>query len=711
MYVTDNCRVLNPSWANAFAFLREVRKPSTVQGYYQPLTMISLMLDTALGGRPDRLRPYHRTSLALHALNTVLVIVLLYVLLGSVPRGSLSPTPSLRGEVSRESGRAGGSSRIWAAVMVGVLFGLHPMTVETIAWLGERKTVLATFFAIVCMLLYVAYTRRKNRWFYIACLAAFVLALMTKPTVTPLPVLLLLLDYWPLQRLTARTVIEKLPLFLVAGVSAAVTVVSQQHGAIVEHHDFSSPQKALLVCHNIVFYLLKMIWPSPLSVVYPFPEPLTASQPAVLAGVIGTVILAALVALSLRCSRAILVGWLFFLAALAPTLMNVGYSMGVAADKYAYLPSLGLLLCLAWAMGRLWRGSPDAPSASQGEALAPAAAALEREMQAPVSYSARRAVLVMVVTAVAAVEARGTSNYYRTAWKDTPSLCHHILAVAPGTAWAHEQLGYYLLQQNRVEDAIRHCRQAVRLQAGSATARVNLGLALARQGAAEEALAQFEAAVKAAPDSAAAHNALGSALAARGDLGRAIVHFRDALRSSQAFPQAHYNLALALAAQGAFDDAIIQFNDAIRLKPAYPEAHFKLADLLAERGSVDEAIKHYAEALQLRPDDPGALTNLGIELAQTGRIGEAIGHFRRAVAVNPHDPDMHNNLARALTLMGRNDEATHEYREALRIDPGNRTAQRALSATTSPAATPSGPQSHTQRRAPLTDKRPGGWDR
>jgi hypothetical protein len=172
-YLIENQRVQNPSWTGAWRFLNEVLEPATVRGYYQPLAMISLMLDCTLGGSPDNLRPFHRTSLILHAANTVLVIVLLYMLFGQP----------------------------WAAAMVGLLFGVHPMTVEPIAWIGDRKTLLAALFALGCLNCYVQFTRTKRWALYALSLALYVLALMSKPTTTLLPVGLLVMDFWPLRRL------------------------------------------------------------------------------------------------------------------------------------------------------------------------------------------------------------------------------------------------------------------------------------------------------------------------------------------------------------------------------------------------------------------------------------------------------------------------------------------------------------------------------
>lgn len=185
-YLTENPLVQNPGWSSAKRFLTEILTPSTVGGYYQPLTMISLMTDYAIGGRVDNLMPFHRTSLILHVINTGLIIVFLYMLFG----------------------------QSWAAALAGLIFGVHPMTVETIPWIGERKTLLAAFFTLWCLILYVRYARSGSRGFFIASVIAYVLAMMSKPISLPVPALLLLLDFWPLGRLKWKTVWEKLPYFI-----------------------------------------------------------------------------------------------------------------------------------------------------------------------------------------------------------------------------------------------------------------------------------------------------------------------------------------------------------------------------------------------------------------------------------------------------------------------------------------------------------------
>ena len=333
-YLTKNPLVANPGWSSAGRFLAEVRSPSTVDGYYQPLAMISLMLDYGMGGRPQNLAAFHRTSLGLHAANAVLVMLLVYLLFSS---GGGHPCPP---------GVQGCTPPIWAAVAVGVLFGVHPLSVETIAWIGERKTLLATLFTLLCILSYVRYASTRSRWLYAACLASYLLAVMSKPTSVPVPAVLLLLDYWPLNRVCWRTVIEKVPLFVVAAVSAVITVLSQQHLYRPPIVPLSAGQQVLLAMHNVAFYPAKMIWPSRLSSFYAFPQPIGLTNPKLLVAVVVCTLIVVMVAISLRWSRAWLTGGLCYFVLLAPTLLNKSYSQSVAWNKYVYLPAVGLLLVL-----------------------------------------------------------------------------------------------------------------------------------------------------------------------------------------------------------------------------------------------------------------------------------------------------------------------------------------------------------------------------
>ena len=628
-YFVENPLVRNPSWSSAGRFLGEILKPSTVGGYYQPLSMISLMLDYAMGGREAYLLPFHRTSLCLHVANTLLVMVLVYLLFGHP----------------------------WAAAMVGLLFGVHPMTVEPICWVGERKTLLAAFFVLWSLVFYVRYARGAGRKYYGAALVGCVLALMSKPTSIPLPALLLLLDVWPLRRLNKRAIAEKVPFFAIAGVSAAIAFASQSLTAAVITPDQGRWLRIpLIVCHDIVFYLYKILWPVNLSSHYPFPKPLAVSDPMVLAGVIGSGLLAAVLVVSLRWTRGLLVGWLFFFAAILPTMQVVRFSDVIASDKFAYLPSVGLLMVLAWGLARIWSSALGGSRAKM----------------------ARLAVAALVAV-VAASESVATRRYV-VCWRDTVSLCEHMLSLAPGVAMLHFGLGNAHRQEGRLEQAAEAYGEALRIKPEYAEAHNNLGITLAGEGKRGRAAEEFATAVAIKPDYAEAHTNLGVALMWQGKLDEAASHCSEALRLEPQNIDAHINMGAVLARVGKLDQAVEHYVTVLRIVPGNYKAHSNLGILLARLGRLDEAIKHYAEALQAKPDSAGTHLNMGVALERQGRIDEGVAHLVEAVRLQPGLVVGHLHLARALAELGKVDQAVREYKEALRLDPNNAKARAGLEA-------------------------------
>ncbi len=579
-YLTENSLVQNPSWKSAQRFLTEVLEPSTVEGYYQPLTMISLMADYALGGRADNLRPFHSTSLVLHVVNTALVIVLLYMLFGQA----------------------------WVAAGVGLLFGLHPMTVEPIPWVGERKTLLTAFFALWCLILYVRYARKSDWRLYVGCMVTYVLALMSKPTSLPLPAVMLLMDYWPLRRLKWRAVLEKIPFFVVGGILAIITYVSQDlAGGVTLPGDYGPGRVPLILCHNIIFYLHKIVWPINLSSHYAYPAPLGLSDPMVLAGVIGTCILIPLLVISARWTPAVLTGWLFFFVAIFPAMGIVKFTTVIAADKFAYLPSVGLLMILVWFLGRFCMAGKGA---------------------------LRRAAVVLLVLTLAGVEAVATRRHL-VRWRDTVSLYEYMLTLTPDAVSLHNNLGTALQLQGKLDEAISHYRQVLRLS----------------------------------PNYAKTHDNLGIALYTQGKLDEAISHYRQALQIESNCAETHCNLGIALKSQGKLDEAIDHYHQALHIKPNYAKAHNNLGNVLSKQGKLDEAISHYHQALHIKPNYANAHNNLGNALSTQGKLDEAISHYHQALHIKPDFAMAHYNLGRALAMKGRHNGAIKRFREAVRLEP------------------------------------------
>ncbi len=548
-YLHGNELVRNPSWTSARRFLSEVFSPSTVRGYYQPLTMISLMLDCAISGGPENLRAFHLTSLMLHVINTALVIVLLYTLFG----------------------------RVWPAAMAGLLFGVHPLTVETVVCIAERKTVLASFFALWCMIIYVRYSRKNNWKAYIGCVCMYVLALMSKPTTVPLPVLLLLFDFWPLRRRFRQALLEKVPFFVIGGIFAIITVISQGRTAEVAMPGEYSPLRIpLILCHNIIFYLYKIIWPAKLSAYYSYPSPLSVSNSMVLAGVIGTCILIPALLASLRWTRALLAGWLFFFVAILPTMGIISFTYSIAADRYAYLPSVGFLVVLAWLMGALWGRL--------------AGVSLHR-------------IAVMVVVAAAAFSESVVTWRYLSHWQNTESHIQHMLTLAPNSTVLHNFLG----------------------------------IVLHRQGKTEQAIAEFSKTLQLDGDNRRAHNNLGILLASRGDLDGAIAHFLKVTELDPNNDRAHHNLGQAFYSEGQISDAIKHYRESLRLMPSSPATLTGLSWILAT--SREEEFRNGTEAVGLAKRaceltdyrNAETLRALAAAYAEAGQFTAAVETAQRAV--------------------------------------------------------------------------------
>ena len=582
-YVTFNHLVRNPSWAGVGQFFAEVRRPSTVAGYYQPLTMVALMADWALGARVEDLYVFHRTSLVLHAANAVLIALILW---------RLFDQPLI-------------------AAGLGLLFGVHPLGVEPVAWITERKTLLAAFFSLASVWCYLAYVQRPAAWRYVSAALLFALALLSKPTSTPLPVVLLLLDFWPLGRLSRRTLVEKGPLFVLAGVSAVVTFVSQAETASVTLQNEYGPWRIpLTICHNIVFYLHTLVWPVDLTSFNAVPQPLGLAHPAVLAGVIGTAVLAAALVLSLRWTRALATGWLVWFVSIVPTLGVIGFTHLIAADKYTYLPALGFLLIGAWVARAAWNARRTRRMAAVALGLACVACA----------YGTRRQL-----------------EY----WRSTESLYRHMLRITPDAAMLHDDFGNELTRLGRVDEACDHFRRAIELDPTLAKPHNNLGVALLAQGRNEAALPHFENAIRLDPNGAAGYNSLGTALARLGRYGEAEPHFERALALAPHMPDMHVNLGNLRAWRGDWAGAARHFEQAVRLRAELPAAHHGLGLALVQLGEPQRALEHLRAAVRLKPDELDYYRSLGRVLVAQEQWAEAVSVYEAAVRIAPDDAKLH----------------------------------------------------------------------
>jgi protein O-mannosyl-transferase len=624
--VRDNPLVMHPGWASTWRFFTEVLDPSTVRTYYLPLSMTSLMLDAAVGGRPSDLTVFHRTNLVLHVLNATLV-----VLLGHAIFGSLIP-----------------------AAMVALLFGLHPLVIEPIASVGERKTLLATCFALASILVYVRYAKGGVRGLLTVAIAFFGLALLSKPSVTTLPLLLLLLDIWPLGRLSRRAVVEKWPFLALSIVSGAITAVSVARAALPNTWPEASPARAfLLVNYVLAFDLRTMLWPAALSPIYAPPRPVTLSNPAILASliVVGAVVL--VFARAWRRSRAPLVGAAFFVVALAPTFGILAWSSIATYDRFLYFPAFGILLPLAAGMDRAWRTWPA---------------------------GARVALAAFVCVALAA-EAR-TAQATLAHWKDSITIWRHIVAHAPGRAESHYGLGGVHQERFDFDEALREYRISLQADPSFGDARLSLGILLANLGQSDEALRHLEMVRASNPRSGTPAFHLGVALRQAGRMKEAEDRLRLALVLDPDNVDATTQLGVVRVLQGHADDGLEWIARALALAPDDAQAHLSMAVMrLQTRGIDREVLGHLRAAMRARPSWSPPANQLAWLLATTRDpnlrdAAEALALARMAVSLSGgRDPNVLDTQAAALAAAGRFEEAARDARAALELAPAESLAR------------------------------------
>jgi tetratricopeptide (TPR) repeat protein len=551
VFVTKNVYVQRGLSREFFAWV----STAEVAGNWHPLTMLSHGIDwTLFGPAPGG---HHATSLTLHALNTALLFVLFERMTGCV----------------------------WRSALVAALFGLHPLHVESVAWVSERKDVLSTCLWFLTTLAWVSYTRRPGGVRYLLVLVAFALGLMAKPMLVTLPFTLLLLDYWPLGRLSdaravRRAVLEKLPLVGLAAAAAAITIAAQSRaGALrgLASHSFAVRVENAIVSY--ASYLWMTVWPACLGILYPHPG--DALSLALVAGsaVLLLAVTAAVVALR-RSNPYLLVGWLWYVGTLVPVIGLVQAGEQAMADRFTYVPLVGIFLAVAWAL-------PSAPLAS------------------PVL---RVAIPVVFVALVIRTRAQLET------WRDSVTLYEHALALNERNPSVHANLGAVLLDRGDAAGARPHLQACIDQTDACPEGRQNLAIILLAEGRPAEAITLLEQALALRPDLADAHYNLGNAYVRLGRDADALEPFRTALRWNPDAFMAAFNLGNALQRLGALPEAVQAYEQALRIKPDLAGAHHNLATVYLRTNDFANATRHYQEALRLDPSLDQA--RQGLETAQ-----------------------------------------------------------------------------------------------
>jgi tetratricopeptide (TPR) repeat protein len=610
---------------------------------WHPLTWLSHMADVSLFG----MNPiaHHAMGLLWHVVNTLLLYLVFRRLTGSAGRSA------------------------WVAA----LFAVHPAHVESVAWAAERKDLLSTAFGLAAIWTYGLWVRERGVVRYLVVLILFAAGLMSKPMLVSLPIVLLLLDFWPLGRWSvgkrerAGLILEKTPLLLMAAASSVVTFLVQRAGGAVR--SFESFPLSVRIGNALVAYAgyLKMfVWPTRLVVFYPHPGALPAWK--VLGALLLLTGLSAGALVLRRQAPYLLVGWLWFLVMLFPVIGVVQVGFQAMADRYTYLPFVGLFVAVAWGVPAIvsrWRYG--------GPALQVAAVA---------------------VVAAAALGAAAQARY----WKDSETLFLHAIAVTKNNSIAHNNLGNYYNETGRPAEALPHLLEAVRIDPEKPQDRNNLGVSLYLLGRFEEAYQEFSKALRLQPDYSLTLNNLARTRFVQGEIADAVRFYEAALVQEPEASKLRGRLALALLMEGKFEPALRQLERESFLSPEDAECRQLLADATAfqrnpddpalgqfrkflasahldasaalyARGKKTEAALHLGKAIELFPAYAAAHDELGTRLVKEGRLDEAEAEFQRALGIDPGLASAHNNLGYVFFLRGRRAAAAEQYLEAIRLQP------------------------------------------
>ena len=578
LYVIDNPNVnagLSPEsilWAFSASYA----------GNWHPLTWLSHMLDVELYG----LSPmgHHLTNLQIHIVNTVLLFILLNWMTGAA----------------------------WSSSFVAALFALHPLHVESVAWIAERKDVLCAFFWILSILAYVRYTRNQSKMNYLLVVVLFAFGLMSKPMIVTLPFTLLLLDFWPLSRFKPKAyktqtsacqipialIWEKIPLFALSAVSGIITFSIQQYGgAVVSLESIPLMMRISNALVSYVGYIIKMFWPTKLAFFYPYHE--FPIGDVLLSGFL-LLCISALIIVASRQLPYLATGWLWYLGTLIPVIGLVQVGSQSMADRYTYMPLIGLFIIVAWGM---------------------------RDIAA--KWQSQK-VLLPIFSSIALVFFMICTWFQAGHWQNGITVFQHTLDVTKNNCVANCELGHALMKNGKLDDALIQFYKALRINPNYEEAYANLGCTLARQKKVNEAIYHYQEALRINQNNVKVHNNLGVLLAGKAKVNEAIYHYQEALRINPKYAGAYYNLGKIYANKGDVENAILFYKKTLQVSPNMAEALYNLSWIYATH--KDNKFRNGKQAVKLAEklcriqnySHPLSLDALAAAYAETGKFDRAV---------------------------------------------------------------------------------------
>ena len=590
---------------------------------WHPLTWLSHMTDVQIFG----LNPagHHSINIILHIFNVLLIFHILRRMTNS----------------------------FWRSAVVSALFAVHPLHVESVAWVAERKDVLSSLFFFITLWSYVGYVEDPKPRRYLLTILTFSLSLMAKPMVVTLPFLLLLLDYWPLGRISFRNhqyglwakeawklVWEKIPFFILAGVCSLITFLAhKQGGSFLAMSDISLRIRTENALLSYVRYIGKMFWPQDLAVFYPHPGN-TISAIQVAGAALFLVSISALTVMGSRPRPYLIIGWLWYIGMLAPVIGLLQVGAHAIADRYTYLPLIGLFIIITW-------GVPDL---------------LRR-------WSLKNGFLVILTGGVILILTLLTWHQVQY-WENSRTLFEHSLQVTEDNYIAHTNLGAFLGKGEQKEAAISHYMEAIRIKPDYWLPYYNLGLISAQQEKFDSAISHFSKVLNLRPNHADAHVSLGLIFTKQGKLAMGLAQFYEVLKIRPDDTEVLYNSAVVLSKQGRRQAAISRYRRLLEIEPGHPGAHNNLGNIYISQGDVEKAIGEFQLELQYHPNDAKAHNNLGNSYNEAGNIEKAVKEYKIALGLEPNYLKAHLNLGNAYVFKGDLEKAASEYTTATRLAPG-----------------------------------------
>jgi protein O-mannosyl-transferase len=607
----DDAHMTRSELRSAAGLCRIWTQPSSIP-QYSPLVHTVFWIEHRLFG--DVTFPCHLLNILLHVFSALLLVTIV-----------------------RRLGIPGA-----AAWLAGGIFALHPVMVESVAWITELKNTLSGVFFLAAALAYLKFDSERNKKHYVIALLLFLLGLLSKSVVVTLPWALLVVFWWMRGRIVwKRDVVPLLPFFALGIISGLFTVWVERRviGTAENQFDFPFIDRCLIAGRAVWFYVCKLLWPADLIFVYPRWRVDAAAVQQYLFP--AAILLAAGIFWALRFrTRAPLATLLYFMITLFPALgfFNLSFfRFSFVADHYQYLAGIG-------------------PIVAAGAGIVQATGRLRDKLRRP---------LLPLVCGVL------LSILFLLSWKqsgmyaDAESLYRTTIRKNSGCWMAHFNLGLLFANRGRTDEAMAHYQKALELNPNYTFAHINLGVLLAGMGRTDEAMAHYQMAFELNPNHAETHNDIGILLAKMGQNDKAMVHFQKALEINPDYGDAHYDLGILLTQIGRTDEAIAHFQKALELNPHHAEAHNNLGMMLAQIGRTDQAIAHFQKALELNPYHAEAHNNLGIILTQCGRTDEAIAHYRKALEISPEAMNPLQNLAFAFVQKGLWTDATTILQNAL----------------------------------------------